>query len=252
MKNKIILIIFLTVATFVDPVFGFENIVERHTNADGSYVVMRLIARQAGHIGPDSYYFTPYDSDGNVIKTFGGHDISYIMQDTSGNVISQYNHSDRRVVFLLDENGTVTGVKNRWDGDIFDTFSYTDSGKLLVYGTDGNLKGAYNSLAGYYTMNLGGGNDYNISNDYGRREYIDNSLNLINEDGQYYEYDNKGNIIAVYNNDGVTKYDYDQGGNLQRKIDSHGNILWRRRIYTVEEAESVSKPTNNTIKLRYK
>ncbi|MBR6408839.1 MAG: hypothetical protein IKS23_01170 [Alphaproteobacteria bacterium] len=250
MKNKIILIIFLTVATFINPVFGFENIEERHTNADGSYVIMRLVARQSGHIGPDSYYFTPYDSDGNVIQRFGGHDISYVMQDTEGNVISQYNHHNTRIVFLLDENGTVTGVKNRWDGDILDTFSYTDSGKLLVYGTDGNLKGAYNSLASYFTMNLGNG--MGSFGDRGRGEYIDNALNLISEDGQYYEYDNKGNIIAAYNNDGVTKYDYDQAGNLQRKIDSHGNILWRRRIYTVEEAEKVSKSVGNTFKLRYK
>ena len=34
-------------------------------------------------------------------------------------------------------------------------------------------------------------------------------------------------------------------------VDGNGNP-WRRRIYTVEEAERVSKPTGNTFKLRYK
>ncbi len=250
MKNKIIPIILLSIATFINPVFGFEDITERHTNADGSYVIMRLIARQDGHVGPDSFSFTPYDAEGNVIKKIGGHDVSYMMQDTEGNVISQYNHYNTRIVFLLDENGTVTGVKNHWDGEILDTFSYTDGGKLLVYGTDGNLKGAYNSLASYYTMNLGDGNG--TIGDHGRAEYIDNTLNLINEDGQYYEYDSNGNIIASYGNNGITKYGYDQGGNLQYKIDANGDILWRRRIYTVGEAEKASKPNGNTVKLRYK
>ena len=68
----------------------------------------------------------------------------------------------------------------------------------------------------------------------------------------YQKYDTDGKPLELCNTNGCTKYTYDAGGNLIRQIDANNQILWRRRIYTVEEATKVAKPQGNTFTLRYR
>ena len=44
---------------------------------------------------------------------------------------------------------------------------------------------------------------------------------------------------------------YDGGGNMVRQTDEHGNVLWARRIYTIDEANRVAG-TKNRISIRYR
>lgn len=69
----------------------------------------------------------------------------------------------------------------------------------------------------------------------------------------YYQgYDDKGNLVEVWDANGCKKYAYDSGGNLQRKMDENGNTLWARRIYTVTEVTLVTKPKGNTFSIKYR
>jgi len=249
--KKIILTAFICVATFKNALC-FDNIEKTYTNADGTSVSSKLIKRRWNHDGPDSYYLSAYDENGNKIKSVA-HDISYIIQDKSGNVISEYNCYPSRLVYVLDENATVVGLKGCWDCPIYDTFSYTDSGKVLVYGSDGKLKSVYDDLLAYHISNLAKSDGFYGSSTYpgGLGTYIDHDLNLIDSDGRYYERDSKGLIKAVYEQDGTISK-YDSAGNLQRRYDSSGNLVWTRRIYTVEEAERLAKKTGNKFTIRYK
>lgn len=51
----------------------------------------------------------------------------------------------------------------------------------------------------------------------------------------YREYKN-GKLVLEYTKDGFNKYDYDNGGNLIRIVDSTGQRIWGKKIYTVDEA----------------
>lgn len=69
---------------------------------------------------------------------------------------------------------------------------------------------------------------------------------------EYYQgYDESGHLTEEWGPSGLKKYTYDKAGNLQRQTDENGNVLWARRIYTVEEA---AKATNgkNTFSIRYR
>ena len=67
----------------------------------------------------------------------------------------------------------------------------------------------------------------------------------------YVKKDENNNILEEWGPNGCTNYSYDKAGNLQRQTDENGNVLWARRIYTVEEA---AKATNgkNTFSIRYR
>lgn len=80
-----------------------------------------------------------------------------------------------------------------------------------------------------------------------------------------YSTDTSGNLtvtkyteLPTFGVDSITVFDqygnyalYDASGTLLGRFDSNGNNV-KRRIYTVEEATRVSKPTGNKIMLRYK
>ncbi len=69
---------------------------------------------------------------------------------------------------------------------------------------------------------------------------------------EYYKgYDENGHLLEEWGPNGCTKYSYDAGGNLQRQTDENGNVLWARRIYSVDEAtKAVQK--KNTFSIRYR
>jgi len=253
MKNKVLMTISILVlsAIFSKTCFCFDKIQRTYTNSDGSYVVSEIYKHRTAD-GPTAFGYKAYDKDGNETAR-SGNEFSCIIQDKSGNVIQEYNHHDARVVYILNDSNQIVALKSRWDGPVIQTFKYTDTGKLLVYNTDGTFIGAYEDLLDYHTSNhpmLWGG-WYDPSKQNTPFQYIDHGLNLIDEDGKYYERDQKGNIIAVYEEDGTISK-YDKGGNLQRKIDASGNIVWARRIYTVDEAEKASKDRGNTFRIKYK
>lgn len=65
--------------------------------------------------------------------------------------------------------------------------------------------------------------------------------------------DENGRIKIKYNKNGYEEYLYDSGGNLIRKTDENGNILWRKRIYTPAEATAaVSGNGKNTFVVQYR
>ena len=75
----------------------------------------------------------------------------------------------------------------------------------------------------------------------------------------YLVYDEKGNVVGKYAsamnlNKGVATetYKYDSAGHLVSIFDGNGQRTWGKKIYTVEEANKVAKPTGNTFRIRYR
>ena len=73
---------------------------------------------------------------------------------------------------------------------------------------------------------------------------------------EYYKgYDDKGNILEEWGPNGKTTYTYkyDGGGNLVGCVDSHGNRIYGKKIYTIEEAEAATaKGDKFHVSLTYK
>ena len=219
---------------------------------DGSYVVSRITTGRGTGQGPDGYIMHIYDKDGNRTSSISNNDFSYIAYNSAGEVIGEYNHHSARMVYVLDEDNNIVGLKSSWTGPIVETYQYTDQGKMLVYDADGQLKGAYNDLVDYHTARQGNCGGWYRPSCAGLGEYAGGELSLLSEDGKFYDYDSQGNLLAVYESDGSMSK-YDKGGNLIKQTDSSGKLLWARKIYTVQEAESVSKDGSvNSVRIRYK
>ena len=254
MKKIQILIAFLLVFAVYDAwAIGRQTMQEKtYYNEDGSYAVSKVTTGSGdnGQKGPGSFYFALYDKDGNCLKCGGGLDFNHIVYNKDAEVIESYNYYSARVTYVLNEEGKVVSLKSSWTGPVVETFEYTDSGKMLVFDSEGKMKGVYGSLLDYHLARHGDHDGYRADST-GLSKYLDQNLNQINEDGRFYDYDSQGNLIAIYDTDGSMEK-YDKAGNLLKKIDSQGNIVWSKKIYTVQEAESVSRPTGNTIRIRYK
>ena len=145
-------------------------------------------------------------------------------------------------------------------GGRYHDISITCKGDIDVCATmSANVKNALINKGKTFNLKDADGNMVNSCDGSGCVKYIyDDSGNLLrqnkydtqglfvksfgqNADGSYFYYDEDGQMI--YNTDGSYNL-YDKDGNI---IGYKG-----KRIYTVQEANKVSKPTGNRVSIRYK
>lgn len=178
-----------------------------------------------------------------------GQDFNYIVVDDNGNTTKEGFYYAPRVTYVINSQGQITAKKTTWEGYIYETYKYTDNGKVLRYDTNNVLLGVYDD---FIDMHLSTQRyDNYIPGDTGLSSYIGN-LNRTDENGNYTEYDSKGNILAVYSRDGGNEtYSYDVGGNLIA-IYNNGIATYRRRFYTPTEATAAVKNNKNTFSLKYR
>ena len=225
-----------------------ENANKTYTNEDGSTYSVSLNLHKCP---PQTIYCAQARAGGrntqNQYVGNTGHDLNVIAYNQSGEVIDQFFYYSGRITYVADENNNIVGIKSCWTCPIVETFKYTDSGKMLVYGADGHLKGTYDSLVDYHVTNPLGQDSYNGTPN-GKGQYIDHTLNLISEDGNFYDYDQDHKLKGIYYADGTKKtYVYDTNGDYAL-YDNDGNFLGhfmsngeKRRIYTVNEATAITK-----------
>ncbi len=255
MKSK-----FLIILVVIQCLCGFSVMAGMHTiqaknyyHEDGSYVSSSVTTTgrdDNAQRGPAAFYFAFFDAEGNRLPGGGVNDFNYIAYNKAGEVTSGHNYYSPRITYVVDDDDRIVGLKSSWTGPMVETFRYTDSGKMLAYNMQGQLMGAYDDLLDYHFSRHGGHDGY-FADSTGLGSYVSVSLNLIGTDGRFYDYDQQGNVLAVYESDGSMSK-YDKGGNLLRKTDHNGNIIWARRIYTVDEAEAASKSNHNSFRIRYK
>ncbi len=216
-------------------------------------------------------YVYEYDEFNNLIKTTTIQDngISY-------STISSYTY---------DEDGNKLNKKDS-SGNIIETYTYDNQGHMIgthtsttdyTYDTDGNLirydmddgststtTYTYDEHGNLLTENW----IYNDGQDVATHTYeniYDEHGNLIKQINTYdstingqgttvkeYDYDEYGNKIAYYiNGRQMDTYSYTDPNWKANK--AHRDWLARRKlIYTVAEAEKLSKPTGNKFRIRYK
>ena len=246
MKIKFLISAFLIVFYAQNACAAFQSIRRTYTTETTS---CSTSINKKG-MGPAGFNAICTDNDGNqIFRT--GNDFNYIAYDENGNVYSEYNYYSPRPTYILNQDGQVVGKKNGFNGPLVEEYKYTDSGKLLAYRVDGTFIGVYNDILDYHMVSQAGSDG--VSPNYqGLSRYV-NNLNLIDEDGNFYDYAADGKtLLGVYKQNGdITTYKYDAGGNLMQ-VYENGKQIYSRRIYTVEEASRAVKKDRNTFKLRYR
>lgn len=258
MNRKLIFFLFIGLFVFQNAFAGQkwgENASKTYTNEDGSIYSVSVNLSKNSYAGANGGgKDTENNSIGNTHET-----LNIVSYDQSGEIVAQNYYYPSRVTYVADSNDNIVGIKSCWSCPIVETFKYTDSGKMLVYGADGHLKGTYDSLLDYHATNPLGKDSYNgIPN--GKGQYIDHTLNLISEDGNFYDYDEKGKLQGVYYSDGKSQtYKYSSNGDYAL-YDSDGNFLGnfmsngqKRRIYSVNEAVAITtKGPKNRFIIKYR
>ncbi|MBR2299327.1 MAG: hypothetical protein IJ870_01975 [Alphaproteobacteria bacterium] len=249
-------------------------------NADGS------IATRRDSMSAEEWTYT-YNTDGTLayetsenkkkVYTYNGNGILQMTEfydnkilfgrdnyDSNGIYISAEDHEDRAtdangnithdyISFIGDPYGGGIGL-----GDIYYTYyanNQKESEEINLYTVDGAENGYE-----YREWNKNGQLTYEAVDIYENGEYAgwtvkdieyDENGNLIKE--TFNQYDDAGDKIS----ETISKYDslgyrtVYQDGKKIGMFDKNGNP-YQRRIYTVEEATRLSKPTGNTFRLRYK
>lgn len=257
MKINVVSSIVLGCCVVMDALAGQkwgESVTKTYENSDGStYSVSVKLNKKSYASGSGSGKNTENASIGGT-----SHHLNIIAYNKDGEVIGENFYFKTRVTYVADENDSIVGIKSCWDCAIVETFKYTDSDKLLVYGTNGKLKGTYDSLADYHVTNVLGMDSYKGTPN-GKAQYIDHSLNLISEDGCFYDYDSNNKLKGVYYADGnFNTYDYQPNGDYKLYGTSGeflGNFMengQKRRIYNIEEATAVVNRDKNTFKVWYR
>ena len=201
-----------------------KTITKSYTDSNGNTVARRLV----------------FSSNGVSLIHEDGHggDYNYIEVDDDGNTIYNGFYYGGRITFIVNSNGDVLARKPSWSAEIDETYQYTDTGKALRYNTSGELLGAYEDSVDAFLV---------------ARRFKDYSLTDTN--GNFTDYDDKGNILGVYYANGEVdsyKYNYDKGGNLISSY-KNGVVIYRRRIYTPAEATAaVQKGGKNNFSLTYR
>lgn len=254
MKKKLIVVFFVFFWNM--PSYG-EIYLQKTYSRNGIDCNMRMTKTVSATKGSGVATATTecFDSDGKQVARVS-QDVNSITYDASGNVIAQYLHYTPRVTFVLNEKGQIIQKTNGMQGAVVNTFEYTDTGKMLVYDKDGNFQGAYEDILAFHSM--APSDTATSKND--RIKNVIGDLNLISEDGNFYDYDEKGKLKGVYSLNGEQKkYQYQANGDYTL-YDKDGNNLGRfmangqkRRIYTVDEAiPIVTQGAKNTFSIRYR
>ena len=217
------------------------DVVNTYTRDENGLVTLREYYKGEENIAnniPSYYYLYNYDENGNVLKytQYNSSNDSYRLEyvhefDENGRMITNTAYNRNHVVayrqeYTYDENGRKLSM-TRYNGEdnVLSEHPIAAEQTKYVYDNNGRLVKTI-----YY-------------------EGEDNILNQMptSETLYAYDYDRYGNVTAEY-----------QNGILMNSYIYHPDYLkkqWEKnhkRIYTVEEAERVSKPTGNTFKLRYK
>lgn len=222
-----------------------------YQSADGKYYKGMISKSRGSGNGPDGFYFYEVDKDGKRLSTLVNNDFNFIGKDKDGNITSQYEYYPSRITYVLDENDRVVAKLNRWQGDVVENYKYTESGKLLVYKSDGTFVGAYEDIVDYHTVSQAGKDSYNPNNK-GKSNLV-GDLSLVSEDGNFYDKDENGNILGIYNKNGdITKYEYDAGGNVI-SASKNGESIYERTHYTPPEAAAAmpDKDAKYSIKIDF-
>ena len=201
-----------------------KTITKSYTDSNGNTLDWRLVFNSNG--------VHPWHGNG-----FWG-DYNYIEVDDNGNTVYNGFYYESRVTFIVNSNGDVLARKPSWSAEIDETYQYTDTGKALRYNTSGELLGAYEDpIQAFVAAGRFGNNS------------------LTDTNGNFVDYDEKGNILGVYYANGEVdsyKYNYDKGGNLISSY-KNGIVTYRRRIYTPAEATAaVQKGSKNNFSLTFR
>ena len=128
-----------------------------------------------------------------------------------------------------EETGKLLNLKND-EGEIIESYSVNADGTITVYSGDknngGTLVGMFNSLE-EYVLSLAGENlnfTDMLDSNFGKKGYIPSRLQEKHADGS----------VTIYNADGTIKG------------------FKNKRIYTIDEANAVAKPTGNTVRIKYR
>lgn len=176
----------------------------------------------ASHEARSSYgYAVEFDSEGRILKE------KTILTGASIDIMGVASYGNE---FIYNEDGTVTLISRGWD----------ENGQLLYEGEPeiyANFESAWNSFASYdvehaFSSYLGLEPDYSSYSFQSLDSFVSSASGT-----QVASNENGGNGSSGQGN-------YVSGGGFESRLG--------KRIYTVEEAERVSKPTGNKIMLRYK
>ena len=236
-----VFVIFMTICGEANSRAANTIIEKTYKGVDGNYYKASVGDMGQGVKGPTHFAFNKLDEKGNIIPQ-GGNDFNYITYNKDGEVLDQYIWYSPRPTYVLNENGEVIGKKSCFTCDVVENYKYTDGGKMLVYRTDGTFVGAYNDILDYHLVSQHGSNGYS-PNYKGKSDLIGN-LSLVSEDGNFYDKDDNGNILGIYNKNGdITKYEYDAGGNLV-SASKNGESIYERTHYTPPEAAAAMPDKN--------
>ena len=210
-----------------------------------------------GQKGPRASYVTIKDQEGNVTSSLKN-DLDYIVVDDNQNVISSEFYHQSDITYIMNTKGEVIGKKSSWNGPVIETYKYSNTGKLLVYDSDGQFIGIYNDFMDRQANTTAGTSFWSPSYT-GITQYV-GSFNLMEGKEEFNEYNSDGKLIAKYSSDGTFKtYSYAPNGDYtiyDENGKSLGNFMEngeKRRIYHVDEAVAVvSKNGKNTFSIKYK
>lgn len=243
--------------------------------------VLNIYASHAYMQAMLSDYF--FDDRGRIVKGVGfSGNTQIIKYDENNKPVSAiwYNTNGDQIytdTFTHNEDGTFVRHQKDMNGVLVSEFYYKSNSALWGPGTAYDHVDEYTNGQPKQTIVYSTNSNGNIDHYY--RYYPDGSYTGGHDDF-YWTYDAQGNPISGYrggNRSEVYTFAYDANGNLTGVWEngrplgsvthgykysdeertalgvtaSAGNHA-AKRIYTVEEAEKLSKTTGNTIKLRYK
>ncbi|MBR2299144.1 MAG: hypothetical protein IJ870_01045 [Alphaproteobacteria bacterium] len=237
-------LMFASVSTFLicSEVFAGETVnlkangkIDNIVSDDGSYQIWEY------NDDGSTKQFTSYDSSGNVTQKhiFDYQDETYSINryDANNNLIKKFVYdNDHEYNRLLTYANVNTVIDYNTNGSVLQEYRYTF-----------NPSTGFNS--GYDRYKNGsrvGGNTYSFE------FYTDGRVKKYYEGSKLaatFTYDEHGNMI-LNGNQTYTYLPAEKDDSSAQQGDSVTKLP--KRIYTIDEAERVSKPTGNTFRLRYK
>ena len=182
----------------------------------------------------DVFYINKY-GDTNEVEAIGSKTITY---DSDGHRISATEWSRSDNGYVPQEVTDIQSNATFWEKNTTTHYGTTDDDIV-----DQEIQ---------YWGGTGGG-EWVMTETYQGTNLIQKS-GFVDDNSRFeitYGYDAKGNLVSS----SEIKYDYDEDDGwieVSRQTESYTVATPKKRIYTVEEAAAVVKPTGNTFKIRYR